>query len=115
MEKVVNVKRGEPYDVYIGRANPRYGLARSKWANPFKLPPNASKGERLDSIRSYEKWITEGEGRRLLEDLGELEGQTLGCWCAEEGGLHAGDDLKCHGQVLLKLLDERRRLQGKLE
>lgn len=37
MIKVINIKSGDPYDVYIGRANPAYGLAASKWHNPFKL------------------------------------------------------------------------------
>ena len=35
--RVVHVLSGEPYDIYIGRAMPRFGLKASKWQNPFKL------------------------------------------------------------------------------
>ncbi len=56
----------------------------------------------------YEEWIVSGEGRWLLEYLGELEGKTLACWCAPRGGVTERDPLACHGQVLLKLLAWRR-------
>jgi hypothetical protein len=29
--RVVNIKSGEPYDVYIGWESPRYRLRRSVW------------------------------------------------------------------------------------
>jgi hypothetical protein len=90
--RVVNVKSGEPYDVYIGRQNPRYKLKRSKWANPFKLGQD---GTREEIMARYEAWIqTQPE---LLADLPELRGKTLGCWCAPE---------LCHGDILLRLAEE---------
>jgi hypothetical protein len=97
-EKVVHCKK-EPFDVYIGRGR------GSVWGNPFKIGED---GEREEVIEKYKQWLVFGEGRLLIKRLGELEGQTLGCWCADYGGLSAGDGLFCHGQILLKLLQHRR-------
>lgn len=35
----------------------------------------------------------------ILENLEDLRGKVLGCWCEEP--------LPCHGRVLIKLLDEK--------
>lgn len=90
MSKVVHCKR-EPYDVYIGRP--------SKWGNPFSHIPG--KGEclvdsREEAIACYELYITEFNPA-LLEQVGELSGKVLGCWCAPNS---------CHGDVLAKLADQ---------
>lgn len=100
MEKVVHCKK-ESYGVYIGRGRD------SIWGNPFKIGANAD-GDRAEVIEAYKQWLVFGEGRSLLKRLGELEGKVLGCWCAERSGLTANDDLVCHGQILLKLLEHRR-------
>ena len=39
----------------------------------------------------------------LLAQIGELRGQTLGCWCMPVGGFQG--QLLCHGQVLAALAD----------
>ena len=88
--KVVHCKK-EFYDVYIGRP--------SKWGNPFSHK-EGTKAEfkvasRFEAVKSYLFWITMGEGQHLLEDLHELEGKVLGCWCSPK---------MCHGDVLLWLL-----------
>lgn len=76
----------QPFDVYIGRP--------SKWGNPFPIRKDRSREE---AVRLYEKWIRNKP--ELLADLDELEGKVLGCWCK------AGE--LCHGDVLLRLLEER--------
>jgi hypothetical protein len=87
--KVVHCKK-EHYDVYIGRP--------SKWGNPFSHLPNSiakyKVNNREEAIEKFEEWITKGGGQHLLNDLHELKGKTLGCWCAPQS---------CHGDVLLKL------------
>lgn len=95
--KVVHCKK-EAFDVYIGRGH------GSVWGNPFKIGDD---GDRDDVIEKYKNWLVYGEGRPLLRRLGELEGQTLGCWCASQGGVTVEDELICHGQILLKLLEHR--------
>ena len=81
--KVVHCKK-EKYDVYIGRP--------SKWGNPFSIGKD---GTRKEVIEKYEKWILKQP--HLLEDLHELKGKTLGCWCKPKA---------CHGDVLLKLAND---------
>jgi Domain of unknown function (DUF4326) len=101
--RVVNVKLGEPYEVYIGRRMLYRGqhLPASTWANPFKITAAVSREE---SLRRYRAWLL---GRpELVARLGELRGKTLACWCAPRGGLGAADPLVCHGQVLAALADQ---------
>ena len=96
---VVNVKHST-CDVYIGRAI--YGnrgfcgraIVRkpSKWANPFHITPTCS---RVEAIAKYEQMV---RGRPdLMDALLELAGKRLGCWCAP---------LPCHGDILVKLIEE---------
>lgn len=91
MCKVVNQYK-ERFDVYIGRP--------SKWGNPFSYKEGTlakyKVKDRNESIESFRKYITEGEGKHLLNDLHELKGKTLGCFCKP---------LKCHGDVLKELID----------
>ncbi len=89
--KVVHCNR-QPYDVYIGRP--------SKYGNPFSHKTGTLAqyrvGSREEAIAAFRTWITEGEGQHLLEDLHELKGKTLGCWCKP---------LACHGDVLAELAE----------
>jgi hypothetical protein len=89
---VVHCQR-EPYDVYIGRAVPRRGLAASKWEN---LYPLRREGDRLDVIARYEREHLPAHPE-LVAALPELRGKVLGCWCAPKA---------CHGDVLLRLANE---------
>lgn len=85
MKTTVVNKRKEPYDVYIGRG--------SKWGNPFVIGKD---GTREEVIAKYRKWIL--KRTELLNDLHELKGKTLGCFCKPQA---------CHGDVLIKLIEER--------
>lgn len=84
MTRVVHKKN--PHDVYIGRP--------SKWGNPFEIGKD---GTRAQVIAKYEEWIRNNP--ELLEQISELEGKTLACWCKPK---------PCHGDVLVKILNERR-------
>lgn len=97
MGRVVHVGKDD-FDVWVARG--------SKWGNPFKIGPD---GTREEVIEKYKAWIVRGDGRHLLKDLGELEGRTIGCFCAPPGGVAEHDPLVCHGQVLLKLVSWRRK------
>ena len=85
---VVDIRKA-PYDVYIGRANPRYRLPRSKWANPFKIGPD---GDREQVIAKYRAYVLSRPD--LVAARPELQGKVLGCWCAPP---------PCHGDVLADL------------
>ena len=91
---VINIKTGDPYDVYIGNAMGwSYGLKKSKWHNPFKIGRD---GNREEVIRKYREYSLNRP--ELLSDLHELEGKILGCWCKPES---------CHGDVLIELIINR--------
>ena len=82
MTRVVHCNK-EPFDVYIGRP--------SKWANPFIIGKDGSRKEVIDKYRQFIK-----DHPQLLDDLQELKGKTLGCWCKPK---------ICHGDVLVELIE----------
>ena len=90
--RVVN-KYKESYDVYIGRG--------SKWGNPFthiadkKTKADFIVASRDEAIESYRDWLLKQP--QLLNDLHELKGKTLGCFCKPK---------KCHGDILVELVNE---------
>jgi hypothetical protein len=90
--KIVHCKK-DVYDVYIGRP--------SKWGNPYShLDDTLAEFKvksRKEAIQKYRLWITKGSGKYLLNDLHELKGKVLGCWCHPKS---------CHGDVLIDLIKE---------
>lgn len=62
----------------------------SRWGNPFRIGPD---GTRADVVRKHAVWLaTQMELDEVsLEDLAELHGKDLYCWCAP---------LACHGETL---------------
>jgi len=83
---VVNI-RHEPYDVYIGRAGHGHD---GRWGNPFRLIPGQDRGATIDRYRVW-LWQQIQLGRITVEELAQLHGKTLGCFCKPE---------PCHGDVL---------------
>lgn len=83
--KIVHCKRDD-YDVYIGRG--------SKWGNPYKIGID---GTRSEVIEKYREYIL--NNKELLDDLHELKGKILGCWCYPK---------RCHGEVLIELIEQSR-------
>ena len=95
----------DPNNVYIGRRGivfidgVRYPPKDSIFANPFKVGKN---GDREEVIAKYREYIIDKieSGEIPLEEVENLEGKTLGCWC---------HDIKekgppCHGDVLVEIL-----------
>ena len=91
---VVHFKKDD-FDIYIGRG--------SKWGNPFTHISDRNTlakyivGTRKESISAYKEWITNGDGQYLLDDLSELKGKILGCWCHPK---------PCHGDILKELVNK---------
>lgn len=77
--------------IYIGRAMPHFGLKASKFANPFKLSEDEERGA---TIARYKTWLWNQikTGKITLEDLLELEGRDVVCFCAPQ---------PCHGDIVL--------------
>ncbi len=88
---IVHCKKN-PFDLYIGRKNG--SLSQSKWANPFIIDLD---GDRKEVIEKYSNWLESQPN--LLQDIGELEGKTLGCWCNYP-------EQDCHGRILLEKLKQ---------
>jgi hypothetical protein len=118
--KVVHILSGAPYDVYVGRAMPRYGLPKSIWANPYRIGVT---GPLPKVLRRYEKdlryWMKDTPGANpapepwnhranLIASVVALRGKTLACWCCDKSGppLTVDDPVICHAQILLKLAEE---------
>lgn len=82
-----------PYDIYIGRP--------SKWGNPYSHKHGTlakyKVNTREEAVQAYREYITNGDGKHLLNDLHELKDKALGCWCKP---------LQCHGDVLVQLIKE---------
>ncbi|UJR07895.1 hypothetical protein I4U23_012177 [Adineta vaga] len=78
-------------DIYIGRACNMGGwkLLQSKWHNPYSVKQHG----RDEVLNRYRKYIESNENN-LLDDLHELAGKQLGCWCKPA---------PCHGDILCEL------------
>lgn len=106
--RVVNVKLGEPFDVYIGRTM-KQGYYRTHpvyrdtgWGNPFRAGYNAVSA--ADVLNHYRVYLLNHP--KLIARLPELRGKTLGCWCAPAGGLSGNlGGRACHGEILAALAD----------
>ena len=90
MTEVVN-KRDRLYDVYIGRG--------SIWGNPFTVEKYGRNG----CIDKYENYIRDKlrNNPELWQELQKLEGKVLGCFCKPK---------RCHGDILVKILEEIKTL-----
>lgn len=92
---VVNIKRGEPYDVYIGRAGHGHD---GYFGNPIRLGQQCPECRLVhisvgDTIPCFERYFIrriaiEAEFR---ERALELRGKRLGCFCKPN---------PCHGDVI---------------
>ena len=69
---------------------------KSKWGNPYRM---RSERERMDVIKKYTYYLLDSG---LVNDLHELEGKWLACWCYPK---------PCHGNVL-KYIAEHPELIG---
>jgi hypothetical protein len=94
--RVVNIKRGEPYDQYIGRVG--HGQD-GYFGNPITNEDRRlSKAEVIEAFRVYfyRRLETDSEFKqRVLE----LKGKTLGCFCSNKR--------ECHGTVIVEYLEQR--------
>ena len=81
----------EPRSTYIGRRSDKRGLSSSKWQNPYIREEYGEK-----CLEKFEKSIRGDE--ELIAALPELRGKELGCFCVPHSS--------CHGEVLIKLLEE---------
>ena len=65
---------------------------RSKWGNPFRIGRDGSREEVIARYRA-DLWRRIQAGEVTLEELAELDGCWLACWC---------EPLPCHGDVIAR-------------
>lgn len=120
MCRIVNITSGNPegwsHDIYIGY--PLDGKP-TKWGNQFDVAGDLYLEERarwdaecrlrpeLDvncAVFMYRLWLLNSPaGLRLQEDIDELRGKVLGCFCKPN---------PCHGDVLVELLGQREEMDA---
>lgn len=96
MPKVVHC-RLDSYDVFIG------DLTASPYNNPLLMNHalGSALGEQIQAVYDYEIFLL--KNRALINKMkAELQGKTLGCFCAPKGGVGPDDKLICHGQLILR-------------
>jgi len=95
-------------NIYIGRGRivfidkKRFPEKDSIWANPYKVKKN----ELSKVINDYEIYIRSKleKDPKLVKELLKLRGKNLGCWCKPSD---------CHGDVLVKLIQEYSKEKSK--
>ena len=65
---------------------------RTKWGNPFRIGRDGSREEAIARYRA-DLWRRIQAGEVTLEELAELDGCWLACWC---------EPLPCHGDVIAR-------------
>ncbi len=71
----------------------------SRWDYPFR----SNQYDIMRAMREYKHYVTNNP--ELMNNLDELEGKILGCFCHPR---------LCHGDVLIKLYDDYRREPSKV-
>jgi hypothetical protein len=108
---VVHCKK-EPFDVYIGRTPQGW----NKWANPYthkdldKTKAEFQVSTRKEAIESFEKYL---HSSGLINDIEELRGKVLGCWCCKKPADGSEKNFLCHGQVIAKYLNSELKTKQK--
>jgi len=111
MTQLVNITRCRPDDVVmIGRSSP-YG-------NPFRLKKDGGEFTRSRSVERFEEWWYNQDDLRARA-VKELTGRTMGCYCLGVTGKYGGDEPidtvhgdpdVCHGEVILRFLNNQENL-----
>lgn len=96
----------DPDNLYVGRRGriwitdpvtkekKIFHYSDSKWANPYKVGDKPGQYTLEKSIDLYKDHLI---ASNLIDDIDELEGKRLGCFCLQ--------NKPCHAQVLVELFD----------
>jgi len=76
----------------------------SRWGNGFKvdeMPGQTKEQKHFEAVQRFRSWMNSNDPKamELKEQLPELKGKNLGCFCP----LH----LACHADVLLEMANPR--------
>lgn len=87
--------------VYVGRG--------TKWGNPFRVCEDRTAAE---AVAAYRAWLTVDrlhagmpmEKSAILDDIEQLHGKDLACWCSPGS--------PCHADVLIELANRPHAAKG---
>lgn len=89
LTKVVNIDKGEPYDIYIGRG--------SGWGNPYAIGFDGDRNEVLQKFQyDFECGFLPGDRANKVKISKVLTGKRLGCHCKPN---------PCHGDIFAEYLN----------
>ncbi len=97
--KIINIKSGEKYDVYCGRANKTYNLEESIFCNPFPITGYHNREYVINEFKSYFLHKVNNEPEFKQKVL-ELKGKTLGCWCKK-----LDEEVPCHCDIIVDYIN----------
>lgn len=89
---VINIKTGQRYDIYCGRA----GRGQDGYfGNPYPLQPGEPRGATLDRYRAYfyDRLLKDPE---FMQRILSLRDKVLGCFCKPYA---------CHCDIIIEYLD----------
>lgn len=92
---------------YMGRAMPKLGLKQSKFANPYKLSKDEPRGATIARYRVW-LWSQIRSGKITLQDLLDLDGKDLVCFCKQPN-----KEVACHCDVILAAVQWAKKQKGK--
>ncbi len=96
MDAVINLKREprlrEAFEHALIVNNTVLVDRRTKWGNPWRVGQDGTREEVIARYRA-DLWRRIRVGEVSLEELAELDGCWLACWC---------EPLPCHGNVLAR-------------
>lgn len=93
-----------PNHVYVGRDKTFFvkEAIGSKWKNPYEVKKYGLE----KSLEMYAKHVVDTE---LFQQLDELAGKTLGCWCVNDPKPLQSTTCQCHAQLLCHLLQKKQQ------
>ena len=106
---VVNVKGYQPYTIWYSNNQPSDSQyvyignwhwlipLQTKWGNPAAKLLKGKDRYDMKKIMEAIQWYKENHLPKVLDQVHELKGKILGCWCKP---------LPCHGDVLAELADK---------
>lgn len=86
-------RRGRIFITDENKIKTMFQYEGSKWANPFKVGVD---GDVSTCVEKYHEYLHKSG---LINDIGELNGKHLGCFCDQNAD-------HCHAKLLVKLISK---------
>lgn len=96
MINIVNIKSGQKYDVYCGRANKTYNVQESIFHNPFIIGKHGDRAEVINMFKAY--FYDKIKNPDFKQKVLELKYKTCACWCKFP-------DEDCHLRIIKEYLE----------